>query len=281
MNNQDVEMLAAISQFAGQAAMKADKANAKDCVIVPSDSKLVALPFGKERPDKIDCLVEFDELDDFIDYVNLNASESSIVFTNVASCQDGMGFHAVLDFHRFGSSGLPDWCSKRAEFRLQYTEEWNMLRSAFDQGLNQEQFASLVEDLSYIVLKPKASILSEIALTLEGTTKGSFKNAMNLHDGKQRLEYSFDVEAKAGQDGSLEIPREVSVSCPMFKGSEPETFVLHLRFRIRDGKPYFFLRCAMLDKLTRDCEDKLRDILKGRIETAKVYNGQILSNKTD
>lgn len=153
---------------------------------------------------------------------------------------------------------VPGWRDYRVRLTLRRTPEWEAWRNldkATCNGafLNQEAFAEFVEDHLGEIVAPSAADMLEMAQTFHATTSSKFRQGARLRDGRRQFVFEEDVDAKAGETGSLEIPGTVRIKVRLFVGGTPVETTARLRWRLREAKLTFGFKLDAPDELERTC----------------------------
>lgn len=115
-------------------------------------------------------------------------------------------------------AGLPGWRDYRVEQILLSTPEWD--RWIANEGLMpQAKFAGLIEDSVEDISDPSQADMLSLAQSFQADTTGKFKAGANLQNGAKQLVYEETIEAKAGKDGAITIPKTMTLALRPFYGS--------------------------------------------------------------
>jgi len=135
------------------------------------------------------------------------------------------------------SAGLvPGWGDHRATLRLRPTKPWLHWLGNDGRLLSQEAFSEHIEAGLDEIVAPPALDMYELAQTFQATVGASFEQTGRLATGQRSLRYSETVNARAGSQGDIEIPKEFTLRLQPFEGSPIYDLVARLRFRIREAK---------------------------------------------
>ena len=152
--------------------------------------------------------------------------------TEVWADAEQLTITAVLDAHeadgaRFGQH--------RAVLALRPTTTWEQWLKGSGRLMDQESFATFLEDHLPELISPDAATMLEIAQSIQAATKCDFQSGTRLTSGERRLVYTETVNAKAGARGELTIPETFTVGLRPFEGSEGWTLTARFRYRINGG----------------------------------------------
>lgn len=180
--------------------------------------------------------------------------DEPVIYAN----HDDLCLVAVLNDDRGDN---PGWRDYRVLLDLRPSPEWE--RWTGHEGLHdQATFASFVEDSVEDFIDPSQSDMLALAQTFQASTSGRFKSGSNLHSGARQLVIEEEVEAKAGHDGTVTIPRQMRLALRPFFGSVsadesgawvPSKFTVTalFKFDIRDGKLKIGYRLVQPDEVRR------------------------------
>jgi uncharacterized protein YfdQ (DUF2303 family) len=135
-----------------------------------------------------------------------------------------------------GSEDAPGWGDHRAMLKLRHTDPWLHWVSLDGKPLTQEQFAEHIEAGLQEIVEPEPAEMFTLAQTFQATMGAKFRQVGRLSDGKRALHFEEEIEAKAGEQGDLTIPKEFRLLVPVYENGQACDLVARLRFRIREAK---------------------------------------------
>lgn len=214
-------------------------------VLIPADAQLKTLEHLQElsAPRRICDTREFRNVDHFIEYHNRYATDYSTVMADV----DSASFTSILDYHN--EAGKPGNRDHQAKYRCPETEEWRTWKDANKRKMDQESFATFLEEnhlqihqpepgeftpeeLDVIVEKlPSGTDMLEIAKTLMVMEKSNITSATNLHNGAIKIDYQEEINGTAGANHSTEIPTYFLIAPQLFK--DGKRYLILCRFKYR------------------------------------------------
>lgn len=147
---------------------------------------------------------------------------------------------------------MPGWRDHRATFKAEYTPEFDNWLRHNRQQKTQTEFAEFIEDNFADLQGVDATILLNVATTIQAATGISFSSAKRLQDGQVQLAYSETIDAKAGADGALTIPKTFTLGLRIFKNGSGYKLTARLKYRIASGAVKFWYE---LDRPERAVED--------------------------
>ena len=192
--------------------------------------------------------------------VHLQDLASLIDYCKAMSCKD-VGFIyadpdsreivAVLNDHR---GRLAGWRDHRASYKAAFTPEFErwLSNSGSAKAKDQTTFAEFIEDNIADISEPAGAQLLEVATTIQAKTDISFSSARRLDNGQVQLGYTETIDAKAGANGALSIPREFSLGLRIFKNGDGYKLSARLKYRLIGGTVKFWYE---LDRPERAIED--------------------------
>lgn len=142
---------------------------------------------------------------------------------------------AVFNDHQ----AAPGWQDHRATLALTKTREAETWLKHNTVPMEQETFATFLEDNIADVVEPSGEVLLKVALTLQAKTDVSFRSARRLDNGQVQLQYSETIDARAG-DGDLVIPREFSIGIRLFRNVPGYKLRARLKYRLAASKVKFW-----------------------------------------
>jgi uncharacterized protein YfdQ (DUF2303 family) len=205
------------------------------------------------------------DLPSFITYCKDQAkTDQGYIYANT----DTRSFTAVFNDYR--NTDLPGWRDHRAHYAAAFTPEFRRWQdnNGPTKAKNQTEFAEFIED-NFADLAPDcAQQLLDVATTIQAKTDINFSSAKRLHDGQVQLAYTEVIDAKAGADGALTIPREFELGLRLFKNGEGYKLKARLKYRLGNGGVKFWYE---LDRPERSIEDAFNGYIK-TVQEASGYS---------
>ena len=158
--------------------------------------------------------VKLKDLDSLLAYcADQVASERAYIYADPDTRVISAIFNDQRDPHSAG------WRDHRAEFHAEFTPEFDrwMGRNGHVKAMSQAEFAEFIEDNLADITEPAAQQLLEVASTIQAKTDIQFSSAKRLDNGQVQLGYTETIDARAGANGALEIPREFALGLRIFK----------------------------------------------------------------
>lgn len=188
------------------------------------------------------------DLPSFITYCKDQTQvEQGYIYANT----DTRSFTAVFnDYHdRFAG-----WRDHRAHYVAAFTPEFRRWQdnNGPSKAKNQTEFAEFIEDNFADLVPPYAQQLLDVATTIQAKTDINFSSAKRLDNGQVQLGYTEVIDARAGADGALTIPREFELGLRLFKNGEAYKLRARLKYRLASGAVKFWYE---LDRPERAIED--------------------------
>jgi uncharacterized protein YfdQ (DUF2303 family) len=182
---------------------------------------------------------------------------------------DARRFTAVFNDYR--DPDLPGWRDHRATYTAAFTPEFTkwLEHNGSGKGKSQTEFAEFIEDNLADITPPFAQQLLDVATTIQAKTDINFSSAKRLDNGQVQLGYTEVIDAKAGTDGALTIPREFGLGLRLFKNGGGYALKARLKYRLGNGNVKFWYE---LDRPERAIEDAF----KGYIDQVKTESGYIV-----
>jgi uncharacterized protein YfdQ (DUF2303 family) len=224
--------------------------NAAPIALVPDGMHVESLDEHVLQTPSRKCVgVSMATTESFIAYVNEHKTPSTRVFADALEAP--YMFRAAIDYHAPGADGIPSFIEHVCCLQLRETPEWQAWTSASDRAFAQLDFAEFIEDRDVDFVDPAGARMLEIALTLKATESGRVKSHHRLASGSVALEYVHDVQAGAGQDGTIEIPEQFTVCLRPFEGSDPQEMIARFRYRHREGLIKFSYKLLRVSDVVR------------------------------
>lgn len=186
-----------------------------------------------EFPERKKGTVTVRNVASFAHYYGRHSDEDSEVFADL----DAGTFTAVLDAHRGDAVGAR-WQEHRLVLQLQKTLPWRTWLANDRAMLPQQVFAEFLEDNYRDVYGERvtAADLLEVAQHFQAHTKVSFTQGQRLATGQTQLTYVEEIDAKAGQRGTVEIPAEFDLAILPYEDCAPKVMAARFRYRLANGE---------------------------------------------
>lgn len=156
---------------------------------------------------------------------------------------------AVFNDHR--STGGAGWRDHRAEFKAEFTPEFAKWQSKNASQMSQTEFAEFIEDNFADIAEPAAHVMLEMATTIQAKTDINFSSAKRLENGQVQLQYTEVIDARAGANGAIDIPKEFTIGVRVFKNGDGYRLKARLKYRLHGGAIKFWYE---LDRPERTIE---------------------------
>jgi uncharacterized protein YfdQ (DUF2303 family) len=177
---------------------------------------------------------------------------------------------AVLNAHTTDpDAGFED---HRLSYAVKKTDAWKAWTGIDGQLLDQVAFAEHIEARAIDFVDPSSAQMLEIAQTFEAKTNVEFQSGQILASGERKLTYKETVNAKAGETGHVEIPKEIALQLVPFEGAAAYKVIARFRYRIANGRlalgvvlerPEDIIRAAFLDVVDSVEEAIQHTVLRG------------------
>lgn len=148
--------------------------------------------------------------------------------------------------------GTPGWRDHKASFKAEHTPEWNLWTHRNKNKFTQAEFAEFIEDNIQDLAGEEGTVLLKVATTIAATSGINFSSAKRLQDGQTQLTYNENIEAKAGADGSLQIPQTFKLGLRIFKNGDPYAITARLKYRLGNGSVSFFYELERPERAVED-----------------------------
>lgn len=233
-------------------------------VIVPKDFKREDLTEAIERrqgtPYRKRTKIAVQDLDSLLLYAREQGAEASgYIYADTANLK----FVAVFNDNR---GAAPGWRDHRCTYEAKHTPEFERWKANDRKQMSQLAFAEFIEDNLADLQGDASKTLLDVALTLSAGTDINFRSARRLDNGQVQLTYHENLDAKAGADGSLAIPKTFQLGMRVFRNGEGYIINARLKYRLRDGAVTLWYE---LDRVERVIEDAF----KGYVDQVRTVSG--------
>jgi uncharacterized protein YfdQ (DUF2303 family) len=201
-------------------------------IILPEGYKLhdVSDPYALP-PHIIKTHVTVDTRASLSAYVNRFAQRETILIADY----DAGTVKAILDWHKDslddGEPLAPMPREHTCTLKLRPSEEFKRWAAFENKFHEQAEFAAFLEENAVDVVDPEPAVFIEISRDLEGTQGVTFKSSTRLENGDRAFNYEKETRAK----GDIKIPREFTLSIPLYDGEDPVALRCAFRWQINAG----------------------------------------------
>jgi uncharacterized protein YfdQ (DUF2303 family) len=137
----------------------------------------------------------------------------------------------------------------------------------------QVAFAEFIEDHLADIYDPSGAEMLELAQTFEATTGVEFKSSQLLDSGQRQLRYEETIDARSS-NGTLTVPKQVTLGLQPYEGSNSYRVTARFRFRIGGGNLQLSLILDDPRKVLETAFDEiLADVTAGLTENIPVLAG--------
>lgn len=175
-------------------------------------------------------------------------------------CANGTGYFyadpdtrtitAVFNDHR--DLVMAGWRDHKATYKAEFTPEFAKWLGKNSTQMTQTEFAEFIEDNFADITEPAAQHMLEMATTIQAKTDINFASAKRLQNGQVQLQYTETIDARAGANGAMEIPKEFALGLRIFKNGGGYKLKARLKYRLHSGNVKFWYE---LDRPERAIED--------------------------
>ncbi len=222
----------AIAQLAreGQLPIIDSKTLAVPVLLWPKSERRESLEQFLARPIRKRAKVTVRDHESFVHYVTAHRELGTHLFQDVN--EQGGSFTAIIDYHHTLEAA---WADHVCVYTCEHTPEWKRWMEKSDESLSQTDLALFIEDNLVDIIDPEGARMLELVKTLEATATAEFRSQIRLQNGDRQFHYAHTTNAKAGQQGDLEIPERFTLSLPVFQNGPAYTVPCRFRYVLRNG----------------------------------------------
>lgn len=170
--------------------------------------------------------------------------------------EETMALVAVLNDDAGGS---PGWRDHRVSLTLRRRPEWEHWKKKDGHLIDQEAFATHVEDGLAELVAPGAAEMLDLAQTFHATTSARFKGGHRISSGARQLVYEEEIDATAGTGGDVAIPDTIELAVRPFFGAERYAVTGRFRFNLKGGTLTLGYKLDRPDDVERAAFAAIRD----------------------
>lgn len=256
----------ALTALAG-AAVQPVKVGEHQFVMVPKDVKREDITEAVEKalptPLRKRGTLALKDLASFVEYCKEQASnDKGYIYAD----PDARTFTAVFNDHRLAE--IAGWRDHRATYKAEFTPEFQKWLGNDKQHKNQMAFAEFIEDNFVDIAGNDAQLMLDVATTIQAKTDITFSSSKRLENGQAQLTYNEVINAQAGANGALTIPKTFSLGVRLFKNGAGYLLKARLKYRLAQGGVTFWYE---LDRPEKAIEDAFAGYIQQVRETAGGY----------
>lgn len=256
----------ALTALAG-AAMQPTAVGGHHFVMVPKDIKREDITDAVEKalpaPLRKRGALALKDLASFVEYCKEQASsQSGYIYAD----PDARTFTAVFNDHRHKET--PGWRDHRATYKAEFTPEFQKWMGNDKQHKKQLAFAEFIEDNFVDIAGNDAQLMLDVATTIQAKTDITFSSSKRLENGQAQLTYNEVINAQAGANGALTIPKTFQLGLRLFKNGAGYLLKARLKYRLEQGGATFWYE---LDRPEKAIEDAFAGYIQQVRDTAGGY----------
>lgn len=188
------------------------------------------------RPTYVSQVVQVQDAASLIAYVNRFKSDATMLFANLNTSS----IEAALDYHQRGGldGALPaqaDLVAHRADMTLPFSEEWRTWTEIDGKMMSQLAFVRFLEENAVDIVAPATADLIEVCRDIQGLRNVEFTSVVRAESNTAERFMYADTSGVRGK-GEVDIPREFTLSIPVYFNDRAYDIRALLRNEIEDGK---------------------------------------------
>lgn len=180
-----------------------------------------------------------------------------------------------FDYH-IGNQDGPAEPGRRvhhADWPMPFSAQWKAWFGLHEKPSAQADFALFLREHLEDVRDPAGAVLLEVATSLQGTRKVSWKNGVTLANGDVQLSYDETTEGSAGRGANrIVIPEQITLGIPVFNGGDMFAVPCFLRWRITDsGGLVFVLAMKNVEVLVQTAVREVVAVVGDALDIVPIY----------
>lgn len=186
------------------------------------------------RPSYVQQVVTVQDAASLAAYVNRFKSSATMMFADI----DHSSIEAVIDYHRPANPGAEpqaDLAAHCADMEIPYSEEWGTWTKIDGAMMSQLQFVRFLEENAVDIVAPATADLIEVCRDIQGLRNVEFTSVVRAESNTAERFMYADTAAARGK-GEVDIPREFTLSIPVYFNDRAYNVRALLRNEIDDGK---------------------------------------------
>ena len=185
------------------------------------------------RPTYVSQVVQMHDAASLIAYVNRFKSDATMLFANLSTSS----IEAAIDYHKPGIAAVPqaDLVAHRANMTIPFAEEWRTWTEIDGRMMGQLQFVRFLEENAVDIVAPATADLIEVCRDIQGLRNVEFTSVVRAESNTAERFMYADTSGVRGK-GEVDIPREITLSIPVYFNDRAYNVRALLRNEIDDGK---------------------------------------------
>jgi len=194
--------------------------------------------------------------------VTVKDLNSLLVYAKDQACTSKGYIYADTDTRQFvavfnDNKAMGDrggWRDHRCTYKAEFTPEFDrwLRNNGPAKSFAQLEFAEFIEANFVDIAGDQAQTLLDVSTTLQAKTDINFSSSKRLDNGQAQLTYTESINATAGANGSVTIPKGFDLGLRLFKNGEGYKIKARLKYRLVQGGVKFWYE---LDRPERAIED--------------------------
>lgn len=225
-------------------------------------------PLDVNLPERVTAFETVVEPASLVEYVNRFKTETTISRASLSRNT----IEALLDYHGASDSkngAKPQAVTHKVTLNCPFDVDYAAWKQKFGVGLNQLEYAEFIEDMLHTIGKPAGADLLDAISDLKVDRGIKFKSGLNQANGTVKLTY--EEEDATGNGGTVSIPQEIIIVCPIFQGTDAIQITAKLRYRLDRGSIKFIISVPGLAKIERDEFRKIGEAIRSDTATPVFY----------
>jgi uncharacterized protein YfdQ (DUF2303 family) len=201
-------------------------------LIVPDgySAKDVTDPHGlfPRTPSYIKQRVEVQALDSLVDYVNAFKTPHTKLFADIMA----NSITGLIDYHQEDAKAAN--VAHAVTMALPFSEEWKLWTGIDGKLMGQLEFARFLEENHPDIVQPNAAELIEIARDLHAARSIKLTKVVRTESDNESFVMDDSTSLQSGKAGAdkVEIPRQFTLSIPIYFGESPIDMTAFLRWKL-------------------------------------------------
>ncbi|MFM9424380.1 uncharacterized protein YfdQ (DUF2303 family) [Variovorax sp. GrIS 2.14] len=216
------------------------KVGAVTNVVLPPEHSLVditkALETAQATPNRKQGMRSLADVPSFIKYLDDQAAQST------AYVYSDLEQRTLTCIFNDNKASAPGWRDQGATFRAELTDEFKLWINQDRKQFTQLEFATFIEDNFADLAGADATTLLTVATTIQAVGAINFSSVKRLHDGTSQLTFNELIEAGAGPNGDMKIPKTFLIGVRIFKSdgaTDGASILARLKYKLHSGSVKF------------------------------------------
>lgn len=210
-----------------------------------------------------------------VDYINRFKNDDTVLFADMAS----NSIVSIIDYHEAPDeqTDKPETADPKAKLgnhrvtlALPFSLEWQTWTRVSGKLMSHVEFATFLEENSIDIKNPVGADLLELCRDLQVRTDVSFGSSVSMGD---YTEVNYKKESDASKNGSMKLPKQITLSIPVYFGEMPVPVIAFMRRKVDDGALFLGIQLSRAENVRQEEFHRIVDSVKENVDHLSTVYG--------